>query len=329
MLLDWSGSMSDVLFNTVKQLINLVEFCRKVNIPFEVYFFTSERSYSEVEKNGFTHNNGDWFFENFHLVNCLSHRMNKKQADLALKTLFHMGMYFDDRYTWNRRNAFDQDADALAASNSYGIPNKYYLGNTPLNESLIYMDKLIPMFRKKYGIEKMTFITLTDGAGNSPRGKIFGSDKSEYDDEEYYRQKVYQIGKSKFVGGYSDFTNNLLTHLQKEHKCNVIGFYVIKRVKRWDIEKYINNYKDYSDKINQYNKLRKELTRDKAIAVNADGYNKFFILDGKKLAVESFDMGNVEVKKGTPSELKRIFGKSMANRLVSRVVLNKFIKEVA
>ena len=329
MLLDWSGSMSDVLFNTVKQLINLVEFCRKVNIPFEVYFFTSERSYSEVEKNGFTHNNGDWFFENFHLVNCLSHRMNKKQADLALKTLFHMGMYFDDRYTWNRRNAFDQDADALAASNSYGIPNKYYLGNTPLNESLIYMDKLIPMFRKKYGIEKMTFITLTDGAGNSPRGKIFGSDKSEYDDEEYHRQKVYQIGKSKFVGSYSNFTNNLLSHLQKEHKCNVIGFYVIKRVKRWDIEKYINNYKDYSDKINQYNKLRKELTRDKAIAVNADGYNKFFILDGKKLAVESFDMGNVEVKKGTPSELKRIFGKSMANRLVSRVVLNKFIKEVA
>ena len=331
MLLDWSGSMSDVLFNTVKQLINLVEFCRKVNIPFEVYFFTSERSSYEEEKTtkGFNHKNGDWFFEDFHLVNCLSHRMNKKQADLALKTLFHMGMYFDDRYTWNRRNAFDQDADALAASNSYGIPNKYYLGNTPLNESLIYMDKLIQMFRKKYGIEKMTFITLTDGAGNSPRGKIYGSNVDSYSDEEYYRQKVYQIGKSKFVGSYGDFTNNLLTHLQKEHKCNVIGFYVIKRVKRWDIEKYINNYKDYSDKINQYNKLRKELTRDKAIAVNADGYNKFFILDGKKLAVESFEMDNVEIKKGTPSEFKRIFGKSMANRLVSRVVLNKFIKEVA
>ena len=331
MLLDWSGSMSDVLFNTVKQLINLVEFCRKVNIPFEVYFFTSERSYYGDQKTtkGFNHKNGDWFFEDFHLVNCLSHRMNKKQADLALKTLFHMGMYFDDRYTWNRRNAFDQDADALAASNNYGIPNKYYLGNTPLNESLIYMDKLIPMFRKKYGIEKMTFITLTDGAGNSPRGKIFGSNVDSYSDEEYYRQKVYQIGKSKFVGDYHNFTNNLLSHLQKTHNCNVIGFYVIKRVKRWDIEKYINNYKDYSDKINQYNKLRKELTRDKAIAVNADGYNKFFILDGKKLAVESFDMGNVEVKKGTPSELKRIFGKSMANRLVSRVVLNKFIKEVA
>ena len=73
MLLDWSGSMSDVLFNTVKQLINLVEFCRKVNIPYEVYFFTSERDY-ETRENGtdWSQNNGEWIFENFSLVNCLS-----------------------------------------------------------------------------------------------------------------------------------------------------------------------------------------------------------------------------------------------------------------
>ena len=45
--------------------------------------------------------------------------------------------------------------------------------------------------------------------------------------------------------------------------------------------------------------------------------------------VENFDMSKETVKKGTASELKRIFGKSMANRLVSRVILNKFIQEVA
>ena len=75
--------------------------------------------------------------------------------------------------------------------------------------------------------------------------------------------------------------------------------------------------------------MRKQMTKDKAIAVDADGYNKYFILDGKKLDVENFDMNQEEVKKGTASELKRIFGKSMQNRLVSRVVLNKFIQEVA
>ena len=75
--------------------------------------------------------------------------------------------------------------------------------------------------------------------------------------------------------------------------------------------------------------VRKELTKHKAVACDNEGYDKYFILDGKKMAVENFDMSGAEVKRGTPSELKRIFGKSMANRLVSRVVLNKFIQEVA
>ena len=324
MLLDWSGSMSDVLFNTVKQLINLVEFCRKVNIPYEVYFFTSERDYDEKEKGtDFSKNNGEWMFENFHLVNCLSHRMNKKQADLALKMLFHMGMYFDNRYV-SRRNSFEDHDTYEAQSNNWGIPSKYYLGNTPLNESLIYLNKLIPMYKKKYDIEKLTFITLTDGSGNYPRGNIVG----ENENRDWEKTEVYNLDGKKFTSR-SNITENLLNHIKKSHGANVIGFYIVKRVRRWDIEKYITNYTDYSDKIAKYNAMRKQMTKDKAIAVNAEGYHKFFLLDGKKLDIQNFDMKQETVKKGTASELKRIFGKSMQNRLVSRVVLNKFIQEVA
>ena len=36
-VLDWSGSMSHCLHSTVKQLLNLTSFCKKVQIPFEVY----------------------------------------------------------------------------------------------------------------------------------------------------------------------------------------------------------------------------------------------------------------------------------------------------
>ena len=324
MLLDWSGSMSDVLFNTVKQLINLVEFCRKVNIPYEVYFFTSERDYDEKEKGtDFSKNIGEWMFENFHLVNCLSHRMNKKQADLALKMLFHMGMYFDNRYV-SRRNSFEDHETYEAQCNNWGIPNKYYLGNTPLNESLIYLNKLIPMYKKKYDIEKLTFITLTDGSGNYPRGGINGENESR----DWEKTDVYDLDGKKFTSRHN-ITESLLNHIKKSHGANVIGFYIVKRVRRWDIEKYITNYTDYSDKIAKYNAMRKQMTKDKAIAVNAEGYHKFFLLDGKKLDIQNFDMKQETVKKGTASELKRIFGKSMQNRLVSRVVLNKFIQEVA
>ena len=323
MLLDWSGSMADCLYDTVKQLINLVEFCKKVNIPFEVYFFTSERKYDReynASPTSWSQNSGEFAFEDFNLVNCVSHRMNKKTIDLAMKTLFHMGMYFDNRYT--RRNAWDTD-DYYAQSESWGIPSEYYLGNTPLNESLVYINTLLPMFKKKYDIEKMTFITLTDGAGNYVKSDILNGERHDYE-----KTTVYQINNKKFAQD-GNITTNLLNHIKKQHDVNVIGFYIVKKIRRWDIERYIGEYKDWNDKEKKISLFRKELTKNKAAACTSEGYNKFFVIDGKKMNVENFDMSKETVKKGTASELKRIFGKSMANRLVSRVILNKFIQEVA
>ena len=71
------------------------------------------------------------------------------------------------------------------------------------------------------------------------------------------------------------------------------------------------------------------MTRDKAVVVNKEGYNKYFLLDGKKMNVQNFNLEVKKVKKGTTGELKRIFAGAMKNRLTSRVVLNKFIQEVA
>ena len=39
-----------------------------------------------------------------------------------------------------------------------------------------------------------------------------------------------------------------LKHIKKQHDVNVIGFYIVKRVRRWDLERYIGEYKDWSDK---------------------------------------------------------------------------------
>jgi len=326
MLLDWSGSMSDTLMNTVEQLLNLVEFVRKVNIPFEVYFFTSERRYEE-KKSCFEYKDGDWMFEDFNLVNCFSHRMTKKEFELAGMYMYHMAQYYNSNYVYHRD--FDADLE-MARYNSFGVPGQFYLGNTPLNEALVFCSKLIPMFKSKYDIEKMTFITLTDGGANSFRQTIKDSTAGEYGSlrADYDKTSIIEVGKKKLVlGGYGCLTPKLLK-LIKSYDVNVIGFYILKRVKRWDIEQYIDA-KDYSERARKTDIARKQMTKDKAIAVNKDGYDKYFLLDGKRMQVENFDMNEATVKKGTASELKRIFGKSMANRLVSRVVLNKFIQEVA
>ena len=87
-----------------------------------------------------------------------------------LSMLFlHLGKYFSHNYTYTKN--WNETAQ-MYRYDSFGCPNSLYLGNTPLNEALIFMDKVIPLFRKKYNIEKMTFITLTDGGANSMRGYI-------------------------------------------------------------------------------------------------------------------------------------------------------------
>ena len=330
MLLDWSGSMSDTLMNTVEQLLNLVEFVRKVNIPFEVYFFTSERK--EKQENSFNLKKGDWEFEDFNLVNCFSHRMTKKEFELAGLYMFHMAQYYDANYVYHKEWTTDLQT---ARYNSCGIPHEFTLGNTPLNEALIFCNKLLPMFKKKYDIEKMTFITLTDGGANSFHKRLHTPDIEKHSDE-WYSSKidwdssaVINCGKNKIVTeAYGNLTSKLLQLIKKTNDANIIGFYILKRVKRWDIERYMDA-KDYVESSRKTELARKEMLKNKAVAVNKPGYNKYFLLDGKKMNVENFNLSDTQIKKETVGEFKRMFGKAMQNRLVSRVVLNKFIQEVA
>ena len=51
------------------------------------------------------------------------------------------------------------------------------------------------------------------------------------------------------------------------------------------------------------------MNKNKALAVDKNGYKKYFLLDGKKMKVENFNLDKADIKKGTASEFKRAFGK--------------------
>ena len=346
MLLDWSGSMSDCIQNTVEQLINLIDFVKRVNIPFEVYFFTSERREENDKVDFYNYKVGDFKFDKFKLVNVASHRMKKQELEESLLHLYHASNGYDYRY--NRK----ADMNDYPKGDNYYMPNQYHLGNTPLNEGLLVCNKLVPIFKQKYKVEKLTFITLTDGGANSFRHNQIRP-LSDFDDDKYkdilldeakaegrdyyskslgYDDKLVITNKNKryvMENWYGDHMTSLLLDMLKEHGTTNVGFYVIKRLRRWDMDRYIGAYKDYADKEIKVAKLRKEFSKNKSCAIEKKGYNKYFLLDGKSMKVDNFNLNDAAVKKGTKGELKRIFGKSMKNRLVSRVVLNKFIQEVA
>jgi hypothetical protein len=346
MLLDWSGSMCDVIKQTIDQLMNLVWFCQKVNIPYEVYLFTSEMDGSEsgafdydeeynktnIKKVSWNFKHGDGYFSNFNLINVASHRMKKNELDDSLMYLHHMGLYYEDRYRsrgWDPLNPYYYKGDR------FDIPREFWLGTTPLNEALVVMNKIVPMFKKKYNIEKMTFITLTDGGANSNYGTetITNTEKGMSILKSSGRgTPVITIGKKQYTVDnvyYGEMTNLLLDVLKEQYDINTIGFYVVKRLNRvWELDQYIGKYKDWTDKQSKILKLKKQFTKEKMAAVSKSGYNKYFLLNGKQLAVENADLSTVNDGM-TTGKIKQLFSKSMKGRIVSRSLLNKFIEEVA
>ena len=343
MLLDWSGSMCDNIQKTIEQLMNLVWFCDKINIPYEVYLFTSEidgkeGKYTYLDSGDkiindkiktWNYKNGDGFFSNFNLVNVASHKMKKRELDKSLTHLYHMGLYYNERYTYRSdREMYNGDR--------YSIPEQFWLGTTPLNEALAVMNELIPMFKRKYNIEKMTFITLTDGASNSNYGQpLLHNDGNglTVKDGSTSGTPVITINKKQYKAPEHAIrgvmTEMLLKVLQEQHNVNTIGFYVVNNLRRmYELESMIGEYKDWNDKQSKIAKVKSQFNKEKCADVTSGGYNKYFLLNGKDMKVENTDLSGVNeaMKLG---KIRQLFSKSMKGRIVSRSLLNKFIKEVA
>ena len=142
MLLDWSGSMADHIVSTVKQLIVMTQFCRKVGIPYDVYTFTTGRHVEEniIDRNVTTND--------MMLVNVLSSSAKRNDQDTDIKHLFF----------------------AANGLQRFGCsPGTPYLamGGTPLNNVLTIMPRIISDFKQRTRSQKVSFVCLTDGESGS------------------------------------------------------------------------------------------------------------------------------------------------------------------
>ena len=72
-----------------------------------------------------------------------------------------MSMCYTDRYTSSFNLIVNTKVTDIIE------PSEYYLGSTPLNEALVVLNKMIPIFKDRNRIEKMSLITLTDGGSSN------------------------------------------------------------------------------------------------------------------------------------------------------------------
>ena len=126
-VLDWSGSMQYVLQDTLKQLYNLIWFCRKVQIPFEVYAFTNEWN-----KNAKDYMTGEY------LPAKIQRHYERKEGSLLVEDDFNLMNLFTSKV--NARTLEKQMINIwriAQAFNSYDCrfryPQRMVLSGTPLN----------------------------------------------------------------------------------------------------------------------------------------------------------------------------------------------------
>jgi hypothetical protein len=306
LFLDWSGSMNEHMANTLKQLINLCLFCRKVNIPFEVYAFTddTEKQYMVKQKRKLN----DIALNGHGLLNILSSRMNNSDFTFAGSALVNMcGMY-------NGRPG--------------ARPHWLYMQGTPLNDAIIHAMTVVPDFQKRNKLQIVNTIFLTDGEGGTLRDYYTYNlnDRSHLSVSSSRGTKMVirdTITKNECIvdmesRNQSEQTQALIKLLKLRTNSNVIGFYVISG------REFNRKIYQWYPKQTNHEELKSSFRKDNFTILENNGYDEYYIL--RSSGLDTDEAGTFEVKENVTNRgIVSAFAKYSGQRLASRIVLNRFI----
>ena len=359
MFVDWSGSMADNFHNTLKQTMNLIWFCKRVNIPFEVYAFSNQYG----KKSETTNRNllaqipkqNDMVVNDCTLLNMVSSRANKNEFNESMINLWAISNYYSERGNYG---GIRYDEDYIYP---IYIPTDFMLGGTPLNNAIVYAMDILPKYKKDNGIQKLHTVFLTDGASHNITGKYeWGTAWSSEGDVEEFRQvgmsrnyendviivdpinrkkvkcpakKDSEYSKACYYSTYHNQTEILLSFLKaRVQGMNIVNFFIAGRNKKGTVSKHdiehifgLNSWDDER----QIKSIQKEILKNNVAVCTSQGWDEMYVLPGgQKLDVSNDDMSEVQpgAKK---SELKKAFSKMSSGRKNSRPVLNKFIGMIA
>ena len=303
MFLDWSGSMNTHIENTMKQLINLVMFCKKVNIPYEVYAFSSE--YGDSWKNDFKE--GDIAMRDFKLLNLLSNKMSASEFTYACSALVRCCEYRAWKPSWLQK------------------------GGTPLTEAVISAMKIVPEFQKQYKLQVVNTVFLTDGDGHSLSDIYYTSSrgfatsgKGEGGEYNALKRMVIRDSKTKneVVVDYPhgrELTSAYIKMLKLRTNSNIVGFYVLSGR---ELGRELYHFLPRS--VTNHDKYKSEFRKNKSMVVTSSGYDEYYLLRAEGLDTDE-DVGFEVKENATTRGLVSAFSKYAGNRLNNRVVLNRFV----
>ena len=321
-ILDWSGSMGNIIEPTVKQLINLMWFCRKVQIPFELYAFTyewnnhfinPEHDYTK-EKSAREHLKLG-VHQRTSLLNFVSSSAKSKDFEKSILNLYRFAYYFSPGYYYDR----------------YNVPMGCDLSGTPLNDAIITLHDVIPAFQKQTGSQKTTVCILTDGesAGCQYSVKVdrHGNDyigSRTFDEGNQLRDR--KLGKTyKVNSDYRSITQVLLQNLKdKFPEINLVGFRIGNTGDFTSYYRYatISDSPSWSVPDIEMKKWKKEKTWE----FNSVGYDSLYFMANTSLSSNTdFDVADTATK----TQIKSAFVKSLKSKKTNKKILSSFAAVVS
>lgn len=296
MFLDWSGSMIDNFSKTVKQLISMTLFCKRVQIPFEVYSFRDLCDKEWGQGSYFSREDDQYSLGGFKLRNILSSRMKIQELNAAYLNLWCAGyrMYCDP------------------------------FNGTPLNQAIISAEGLINQFRKANKLEVVNTIFLTDGDSNSVDGvigdmrypaKVKGNRYILRDD---VTKKEYTLGRSYY--DYGTTTNIFLRILKDRTDCNLIGFFLSNDTIRYNTSRFFGYQSDIKA-------LSEQWRNNKFLSVTSAGYDEYYVINSKAMDLKQEDY-QIDSNM-TRSNIAKEFKKFSEKKSINRVLLSRFIDKIS
>ena len=325
LFLDWSGSMSNCMKDTIKQLLTLVLFCKSVQIPFEVYAFSNyygntKRYYSKAFLE-LPYKDGDLAIERFALLNLLSSKMNMSEMTYmasALLDSFYKG--FTDTFY---KMAVDEKGNYGAYPE--GRFDNYTLGATPLNETIIAAMDLIPKFQKANRLQVVNAVFLTDGEGSS-LNRLY--DSSFTGDKPFrftngtlvVRDKKTQVTQRTDIFGFDDVSAPYLNVLKQRTGANVIGFRI---ASRREFRNYLERNRNTRGTLDA---CLSEFGKEKSFVIKSAGFDEYYFLKSDALDIEEDEL---EVKSTTTRGYVTAFKKYTKGNIQNKIILNRFIQLIS
>jgi hypothetical protein len=285
--------------DTVEQLLILTEFCNKIQIPFEVYAFTSqnilgyddEGTYIEdfSQQNIASDAKNPLNAHGFTLLNFVSSRMNKQEYKAAIENLY-----------------------VLSCNDCYG-PSQFRTSCTPLNEAITCAMDIVPKFQESTGVEIVNTVFLTDGQGQSmgAYGR-YGYSKTIIHDP--VTKNEVEMSSSNYLAE----TNCYLELLKKRTQCNIIGIYLHPQKNINSLRyRFIEN-DDIQDAVQMFKKDNYCLA-----SAGATAYDEMFIVKGHMNATE--DIFDSLTDGQSHAQMRNAFKKAAGGHKQSRVIATKLI----